>query len=153
MNATSNAAQQTIPVARNAGASVKQGTDSAIAWAMPYTDAARHWVAPRLEQSAHAISESIAPMVSDALLTAAGKIDVSQRKPRHRFGKIAIIAASVLVTLAGAAALVTMRSQQVSDDGFDAMPMPGTEESAPGEGSNGRGEFPDAEGDGGQRIV
>ena len=150
MNATSNAAQQTVPLARNASASVKQGTDSAVAWATPYADAARSWVAPRLEQSAHAINENIAPKISDALMTAAEKIDVSQRKSGHRFGKIAIIAASMLVTIAGAFALMSMRNQQQGDDSFGAMPMPASDESMPGNGQG--GDFPDAEGDG-QDII
>jgi hypothetical protein len=151
VNATSNAAQQSVPLAKNASASVKQGTDSAVAWATPYADAARNWVAPRLEQSAQAINESIAPKISDALLTAADKIDVSQRKPRHRYGKIALIAASMLVTVAGAFALMSMRNkQQGDDDSFGAMPMPAPDESIPGDGQG--GDYPDAEGDG-QHIV
>jgi hypothetical protein len=151
MNATSNAAQQTVPMARNASASVKQGTDSAVAWATPYTDAARNWVAPRLEQSAQAINDSIAPKISDALMAAADKIDVSQRKPRHRFGKIALIGASVLLTLAGAFALMSMRNKQQGDDSFGAMPTPASDESIPGDGQGG-GDYPDAEGNG-QGIV
>ncbi len=151
MNTTTGAAQQTVPLARNAGTSVKQGTDSAIAWVTPYADAARHWVAPRLEHSAHAINESIAPKISDALLSAANKIEV-QPKPRHRLVKFAIVSVAMLLT-AGAAALLAMRRQQLGEESFGmAEPAPGTDESMPGDGSQGQGGFPDAEGDG-QRIV
>src|ERR1700689_1397901 len=91
VNATTSAAQQAaplarhaVPLARNAGMSVKQGADGAVAWATPMADAARAWAAPRLEQSAAAISENLAPMISDALITAAHKIDTSPpRQKRH----------------------------------------------------------------------
>jgi len=151
MNATTNAAQQTVPLARNAGTSVKQGTDSAIAWATPYADAARHWVAPRLEQSAQAISDSIAPRIADALMSAANKIDVPP-KPRHRLLKFALVGITMLLTAAGAAAVVSMRRQQQGDEFDTGIPSPGTDESIPGNGSRGQDGFPDAEGDG-QRIV
>jgi len=149
MNATTSAAQQGVPLARNAGTSVRQGTGSAIAWATPYTEAARQWMAPRLEQSAHAISDTIAPKISDALMQAANKIDVPVR-PRHRFLKIAIVGLTMLLTAAGAAALA-MRRQQPGNGSF-GMAEPGADESIPGDGSHGDEGFPGAEGNG-QRIV
>src|SRR5215475_8450700 len=82
VNATNAAAQQAVPFARqavplakNAGQSVRHGTDDAIAWATPYADAARAWMAPKLEQSAAAVSDNLAPMISEALITAARKIE------------------------------------------------------------------------------
>jgi hypothetical protein len=151
MNATTNAAQQAAqqgaPLARNAGTSVKQGTNSAIAWATPYAEAARQWAAPRLEQSAHAVSDSIAPKISDALMSAANKIDV-QPKPRHRLMKVAIVGLSMLLT-AGAAVVLSMRRQQPGDGNL-GMPAPGADESMPGDGSRDEGDYPEGNG---QRIV
>ena len=69
-----------MPLARTAGTSVRQGADDAVAWATPKVDAARSWAAPQLEQSARAISENLAPMISSALITAAHKIEVPKRK-------------------------------------------------------------------------
>jgi hypothetical protein len=110
--AAKQAAQQAMPMARTAGTSVKQGSDNAIAWATPYVDAARSWAAPQIEQSAHAISENLAPMISNALITAAHKIDTPPKQSR-RHGKLT--AAAVLTALAGAAALVAMRLRQHQD--------------------------------------
>jgi hypothetical protein len=107
------AAQQAAPLARNAGASVQQGTGTAVAWATPKVDAARSWAAPQLEQSARAISESIAPMISAALLTAAQKIDAPKRKSRN--SRTGIVAGTVLLTAAagaGAAAVYAMLHRQ-----------------------------------------
>lgn len=127
INATTTAAQQAAPIARqamplarNAGASVKQGADDAVAWATPYADAARAWAAPILEHSAQAISENIAPMISDALITAAHKIDTKPPKNRRRFGKSSLLAASMLLIAAGAAAVVTMRNRGIDDLGYTA---------------------------------
>lgn len=101
-------AQQAVPLAR-------QGADSATAWATPMVDAVRSWAAPQLEQSAHAINETIAPAISNALLTAAHKIEVPQKKGRG--GQV--IAGSMLVTAAaGVAAMLARRNRQTSPDAF-----------------------------------
>jgi hypothetical protein len=111
-------ARQAVPLARSAGQSVKQGTDGAIAWATPYADAARAWAAPRLEQSAVAVSENLAPMISEALVTAARKIDTRPSK-RRRIGNASLLAASVLLIAAGAITALSLRKRQ--DDGYTAM--------------------------------
>jgi hypothetical protein len=116
---SSTAAQQAVPLARSAGTSVKQGADGAIAWATPYADAARSWAAPRLEQSAAAISDSIAPMISDALITVAHKIDASQPKPR-RFSKSSLFAGSMLLIAAGTATAFTLLHRHERDGGYTA---------------------------------
>ena len=108
------AAQQAVPLARSAGTSMKQGTDSAIVWATPYVDAARSWAAPQIEQSAHAISDTIAPMISSALVNAAHKID---KTPPKSAGKRrgALTAAALLTALAGAVTLIAMRLRRQAD--------------------------------------
>ena len=113
-------AKQAVPLARNAGLSVKQGADGAIAWATPYTDAARAWAAPKLEQSAVALSENLAPMISDALVTAAHKIDTKPARRRRRLGNAGLLAASLLLIAAGAATALSLRNRD-KDDGYTAM--------------------------------
>jgi hypothetical protein len=126
VNAYSTAAQQAaplarqaVPLARNAGTSVRQGADSAVNWATPYSDAARAWAAPRLEQSAIALSENIAPMISDALIAAAHKIDSSPRRRQRRLSKSGLLAASAVLVAAGAAAFL-LRNHGSSDAGYTA---------------------------------
>lgn len=115
VNATTTAAHQAAPLAKTAGQSVRQGTGDAIAWAMPYADAARAWAAPKLEQSAAAVSENIAPVISDALITAARKIDTRPAK-RRRIGNAGLLAASLALIAAGAATALSLRKR-----GTDAM--------------------------------
>ena len=123
------AAQQAVPLARTASTYAQQGTDSAVAWATPRVDAARSWAAPQLEQSARAISESIAPMISSALLAAAQKIDAPKRKSRN--SRTGIVAGTVLLTAAagaGAAAVYAMLHRQNGN----GMAVPPPEQAGPG---------------------
>ncbi len=121
------AAQQAGPLARTATTSMRQGADGAVAWATPRVDAARSWAAPQLEQTARAISDSLAPMISGALVNAAHKIDAPDRqKPRRRRGMIA--GALVLLAAAGAAAAVAMRLRQEPTE-FSSVPV--TDDSVP----------------------
>lgn len=108
------AAQQAMPLARNAGNSIRQSTDGAVAWATPKVDAARHWAAPQLEQSAHAISENLAPMISSALISAAHKIDVKPKKSKGRRQAI-LVGAMMLTAAAGAVAVLATRRWQSAD--------------------------------------
>jgi hypothetical protein len=158
-NAGALAAQQAGPLARNASASVKQGTDSAVAWATPYVGAARQWAAPRLEQSATAVSENLAPMISDALRTAAQKIDYAEPK-RRRINKTTILVGSALLTAAGAAAAAfSLRHRNGNGNGYAADSSMGTSPDAatsPGSMNDGYGPDdrgkPEADGNG-QKIV
>ena len=107
------AAQQAVPLARTAGTSIRHGADDAVAWATPKVDAARSWAAPQLEQSARAISENLAPMISSALISAAHKIEVPKRKS-HQRGRL--LAGSMLLAAAGGlVATVVMRLRQQTD--------------------------------------
>jgi hypothetical protein len=136
MNATTNAAQQAgplarqaVPLAKSAGMSVRESADDAIAWATPYADAARTWAAPRLEESAVTISENIAPAISSALMSAAKRIDPSHGRRRRR-GRASLLAAGLLLLAAGAAAAFSMLRKGDGDDfGYTA----GTPESGPGQ--------------------
>jgi hypothetical protein len=159
-NARALAAQQAVPLAKNASASVKQSTDTAVAWATPYVVVARQWAAPWLEHSATAVTENLAPIISDALRTAAEKIDYVEPK-RHRISKTTLLAGSVLLTAAGAAAAaLSMRRRNGNGSAYTAdSPMATSPDAATSPGSindgfgpDDRGK-PDAEGNGHQTIV
>jgi len=133
-NATSAAAQQAGPLAKSAGASIQQG--AAAAWATPQVGAARHWAAPRLEQSAIALSENIAPMIAEALTTAARKIDYAPPKQR-RTGKNMLFVGSMLLLAASAAAGYLAMQRQSANDGYTAA-VPPQEEGLPPVDGNGQ---------------
>jgi hypothetical protein len=105
-------AQQAMPLAQTAGTTVRQGAGTAMSKTTPVVEAARSWAAPQLEQSAHAISETIAPMISNALMTAAHKIEVP--KPRQRSNRALVAGAMVLTAAAGAAAAAAVRMRRNS---------------------------------------
>jgi len=144
------AAQQAVPLARNAGATVRQGTDNAIAWATPLVDAARSWAAPQIEQSAHAISETIAPMISSALISAAEKIDTTPQRPRRR--RTGLVLGTMLLALASIAAVLALRQRQNSAVYTPPAPAPGQPPEA-GTSQDVDAAEPDADMNGHQRIV
>jgi hypothetical protein len=134
------AAEQAMPLARTAGTSIRHSADDAVAWATPKVDAARSWAAPQLEQSARAISENLAPMISSALISAAHKIEVPKRKSRQR-GRL--LAGSMMLAAAGGlVAAVVMRLRQQSDgfpgpsaaSGAPPEPVPDSEHTEAGTG-------------------
>ena len=105
-------AQQAMPLAQTAGTTVRHGAGTAMSRTTPVVEAARSWAAPQLEQSAHAISETIAPMISNALITAAHKIEVPKQKPRSNRALVA--GAMVLTVAAGAATAAAVRMRRSS---------------------------------------
>lgn len=109
------AAQQAVPLARTAGTSIRHGADDAVAWATPKVDAARSWAAPQLEQSARAISENLAPMISSALISAAHKVEVPKRKS-HQRGRL--VAGSMLLAAAGGLVTALIMRLRQQADGF-----------------------------------
>jgi hypothetical protein len=111
-DATAAAAQQAVPLAKSAGSAVKQGADEAVAWATPLVEAARVWTAPRLEQSAVAFSEKLAPRISGALIRLAHKIDVSQRKSGRVRRAVMVGGSTLLTAAAGAVTLLVIRRRQ-----------------------------------------
>jgi hypothetical protein len=152
------AAQQAVPLARSAGTTIRHGADEAIARATPLVDAARSWAAPQLEQSAHAISESLAPMISSALISAAHKIDVKPQKSRRRRG---VLAGTMLLTAAAGMAAVLMLRRWHDAAGLSSMTPSGgpsdlgsVDASGPtGAEEDAAGGAPDADQDGHPRIV
>jgi hypothetical protein len=162
-NATTTAAQQAaplarqaVPMARNAGLSVKQGADGAVAWATPMADAARAWAAPRLEQSAAAISENLAPMISDALITAAHKIDTSPPRQKRHVVRTMLLGSSVLLVAAGAATAIKLRRHDNGDTGYTAADLDAAESSTESvriiDDETGQ-DWPDAEANGNPHIT
>jgi len=103
-------AQQAMPLAQSASTTVRQGAGTAMSKTTPVVEAARSWAAPQLEQSAHAISESIAPMISNALITAAHKIEVPKRKQKSNRALVA--GAMALTAAAGAATALAVRMRR-----------------------------------------
>jgi hypothetical protein len=157
-NAGTLAAQQAVPLARNAGTSMKQGADSAVAWATPYVGQARHWAAPLLEQGASAVTETVAPIVSDALRTAAQRIDYVEPKQKRRLSLTTVLAGSLLLTAAGAAAAYSLRHRNGNGNGYSADTEMTTDASGPaGSINDGYGPddpgLPNPEGNGHQNIV
>jgi hypothetical protein len=109
--AAQQAALQAQTAAHQAGPLAKTAKDGAYAWATPRVDSARAWAAPQLEQTARAVSDSLAPMISSALTSAARKIDAPQRKkPRRRGAMFTGIA--LLVAAGGAGAVIAMRLRE-----------------------------------------
>lgn len=103
--------QQAKPLAMNAGTSLRQGRDNAVAWATPMVESARTWAAPQIEQSARIVSETLAPMISSALISAAHKIEVT---PPKRRGRKSLILGTMLLTIAaGLAALLVARRNDI----------------------------------------
>jgi hypothetical protein len=159
-------AQQAVPIARNAGTTVKQGADTVVARATPLVYAARSWAAPQLEQSAHAISDTIAPMITDTLIATARKIDVPPQKPQR--GPRVLIASGLLALAASAAtaAMAILRRRNaapgfssisaVDDGGPPLRPgttaQPGSASGTIDTGYGGDGSKPDSEADGTPRT-
>jgi hypothetical protein len=161
-------AQQAAPLARNAGATVRQGADTVVARATPLVFAARSWAAPQLEQSARAISETIAPVIADTLIATARKIDVPPEKPRR--GPRVLIASGLLALAASAAtaAMAILRRRNgaagyssisaVDDGGPTLRPgsatnaQPGSSTATIDTGYRGDGSKPDSEADGTPRT-
>ena len=147
------AAQQAVPLAKTAGTSVRQSADGAVVWATPYVEAARHWVAPQLEQSAYALTETIAPMISNALISASRKIDMPPQKPSRRRSRMLV--ASLALVLASVGTFLVVRNRQASVGYTAAAPMPDSEMtgSDPGMGYETDGSGPDADMNGHPRVV
>lgn len=145
------AAQQAVPFARSAGTSVRQGADSAVAWATPKVDAARSWAAPQIEQTAQAISDNLAPMISGALVSAARKIDTKPAKPRR--GRGALVAGAVVLTVAAGAAAAVIIIRRRDAAGYLTSVPADEPESADAASYQADGDTPDPDMNGHPRIV
>jgi hypothetical protein len=87
-------------IAKNAGLTARQSAEDAVAWATPRVDDARAWAAPYVEQAGLAVRDKIAPAISDALVDAAHRLDVSA--PRRRLWP-RVLAGIAMVAAAGSA--------------------------------------------------
>ena len=104
--------QQAGPMMSSAGNSARQGAGNAMSMATPASDAVRSWAAPQLEHYAKAVSDSIAPALSSALMNASHTVEVPKKrkgkntknKKRKRKGGTGLWLGSLLLGLAGAAA-------------------------------------------------
>jgi hypothetical protein len=136
--------QHAMPLAQSARATMRHGAGSTMSKTTPAVEAARSWAAPQLEQSAHAITETIAPMISTALINAAHKIEVP--KPRQKSNRGLVAGAMVLTAAAGAAAAAAVRMRRTAggNGGMTVTTEPGTTEPEPP---------PDPDLDGRSRIV
>jgi len=101
------ARQAVVPIAKSAGMAARHGTESAVAWAAPHVDEARAWVAPHIERSGLAIRDTIAPKISDALVTTAHRLDTAP--PRRRRWPKVLAAVALLAAAGSAAAAIAMR--------------------------------------------
>ena len=158
-NAIPKAAQQAGPLAKNASTAIRQSAEDAAAWARPraeevaawarpHVDDARAWAAPRLERSGVAVQESIAPAISDAMITAARKLEVKPARRRRRWAGV-LATVTLVAAVASAAAAVLLRRKPVEfaytqDGGPDEMRAEA--DPAPGPGlAEANGSQPDTE--------
>lgn len=112
-------AKQVVPMAKDAGLTVRSTAEDAAAWAKPYVDDAaawarpkvedaRSWAAPRLERSGVAVQETIAPAISEAMVSAARRLDVRPARKRRRWAGVLAVT-MLLAAAASAAAAAAMR--------------------------------------------
>jgi hypothetical protein len=119
--------------AEDAAAWARPQLDDAAAWAKPRLDDARAWAAPRLERGGTAVQETIAPAISEAMVTAARKLDVQPARKNRRWGSVLAIT-MMLAAAASAAAAVALR-RRPAEDFYAAEPAPMTEQPIDPDGS------------------
>lgn len=140
-DAIPRATQQAVPMAKSAGDAVRHSAEDVAAWARPHVDEvaawakprvddARSWAAPRLESSGRAVAETIAPAISEAMITAARKLDVSPARRRRRVARVAAIVAMVAAAASAAAAVVLRRRPAETGYAQDDAAEPGQEPEA-----------------------
>jgi hypothetical protein len=120
-------------MAKQASIAARHGAEDAVAWAAPRVDEARSWAAPRIERTGIAVRDSIAPKISDALVTAAHRLDA--RPPKKRRWPRVLVGVALLAAIAGAAAAIKRRRgpelashQQPSQAAAEGAAAPMTEE-------------------------
>src|ERR1022692_989084 len=99
-----DAAAKAMPLAKNAGVAVRQRADDAAAWAGPHVQDARAWAAPHVEQAGIAVQEKLAPQVSDMLTKAARQLDPAPKRRRRSplAAAVALLAAAASAAAVGA---------------------------------------------------
>lgn len=104
-------AKQAVPMAKQAGAAARQSAEDVVAWATPHVEGARQWAAPQLERTSVAVRETIAPRISDALVSAAQRLDTTPAPKRRRWPRL-LAGTVMLAALASAAAAIAKRRQR-----------------------------------------
>jgi hypothetical protein len=144
-------AMEAVPIAKNAGHAVLRSAEDAAAWARPRVDDAaawarprvddvaawakprvddaRAWAAPRLERSGLAVQETIGPAISEAMVSAARKIDVKPARRRGRWAKA--LAISLLVAAAASAAAAVAMRRRPAAVGYGPTDLASDEMTAP----------------------
>jgi hypothetical protein len=118
-----DAASQVVPLSKRVGAtaaeSVQQGVGQGV-------HDAREWAAPRIDDAANAVSDTVAPKVSAALKATARRVDPGQPKSgmRRLMGWPGALALAAVLAVGGAAAAVLLRKRQAPPP----PPYPGEDE-------------------------
>jgi hypothetical protein len=129
------AAAQTAPLAKTAGATAVQGVQDAREWAAPRIEQAaqalqetvaprieqgvnqaRGWAAPRIGQAAHALQETVAPKVSEVLSATAQRIEPTTQAKRRMWPRLMAVLAVASAAGAAVAAIMRRRSARAADD-------------------------------------
>ena len=100
-------AAQALPQARQAGTTAVHGVRQGV-------EGARGWAAPRLDQAADAITASVAPKVSSALHSTAGRVQPTtpgRTGMRRLLDWRLLLGVGAAVVAAGAAAVFTMHKR------------------------------------------
>jgi hypothetical protein len=100
-------AEDAVVIAKNAGATARQSAEDAVAWATPRVMDARAWAAPYVEQAGVAVRDKIAPAISDALVDAAHRLDVSE--PKRRVWPRVLAGIAMLAAAGSAVAAAVLR--------------------------------------------
>jgi hypothetical protein len=125
-------AKQAVPTATTAvrqsaedvAAWARPRVDEVTAWAKPHVDDARSWAAPRLERSGHMVTDTIAPAVSEAMISAARKLDVQPERRRRSVARVMAVVAMVAAAASAAAAVVLRRRPAEFGDAQGEMSAP-----------------------------
>ena len=113
--ATQVMVKNAVPMAKSAGLTARQGAEGAARWARPWVIEARTWAAPHVEQAGIAVRDKIAPVISDALVEAAHRIDVSA--PRRRIWP-RVVAGIAMLGAAGSAIAAGILRRRPSEMDF-----------------------------------
>jgi hypothetical protein len=108
-------ANQAIPLAQNAGATIRNSANDAVVWATPKLNDLRTWAAPQIEQAGFAVRDTIAPRISDALVQTARRVEVP--KPRRRRWP-GLLVGTLLIAAAASAATAISRLRLEAEAGY-----------------------------------
>ena len=133
-----NVAAQAVPLGKRAGTTAvqgaRQGVQGAKEWAAPHVFAARVWAAPRLEDAADAVTTTVAPKVSSALLVTASRVRPPSPPAPNGLRRLLdwrwLLGLGTVAAAAGTTVAVTMRRRYAA---ATAEAKDATEPDAPGQ--------------------